>query len=461
MASKHIISRLGLALGLALGQGVTPVQAQAEVLALEVSQLSSSTVTTNQGVDVAPASGSDLRQRLEAMFAEGMEALEDNRLRSAIGVFSNILGTNNNLHRARLELAVAYYRALNYAEARRLAESVLNDPTTPQSVRVTITAFLAQIKAEEQKFTTPHEWKRHLSFGVMRDTNVNLGPGSDFVNIDGVLRPVVDGGQLGDNALYYSAGFSHRYNPGRIVPMGEQNGQLFWQSEASLYHRDYDRYGEDFNLTVLHAATGPAWVLLKRWRGAINLNADYVWLGDSRLASFVGIEPVSTWQFTNGELTLDAELSQRRYDKAQDQRRDGLFFNYGGLLSLYFADRQVVGQFGLHYGRFDADGEEFSNSVHQQSLGLLGFAGRDTRLYARFVQRFYDYDGVPAGFTRARNERERRWLLGIEYDFMRDAASPRDKWTLNVNVNRTFNDSNLDVFEYDRTQLFGGISRTF
>ncbi|MEN8801240.1 MAG: tetratricopeptide repeat protein, partial [Thiogranum sp.] len=83
---------------------------------------------------------------LEAQFREGMEALNDDRLKSAIRAFSRILDTEPELHRARLELALAYHRSMRYEDAEKLAQEVLDDPNTPPEVRVTVLAFLAQVK---------------------------------------------------------------------------------------------------------------------------------------------------------------------------------------------------------------------------------------------------------------------------------------------------------------------------
>jgi len=48
---------------------------------------------------------------LERLFRDGMTAPQEDRLRSAIEAFQTILANDPSLHRARLELAVAYYRA--------------------------------------------------------------------------------------------------------------------------------------------------------------------------------------------------------------------------------------------------------------------------------------------------------------------------------------------------------------
>lgn len=81
----------------------------------------------------------------EQLFREAMQALEDNRLKTAREALQTILRNDPSLHRARLELAVTYYRSLQYVEARRLAQQVLDDPATPPQVRISILAFLAQV----------------------------------------------------------------------------------------------------------------------------------------------------------------------------------------------------------------------------------------------------------------------------------------------------------------------------
>ncbi|MFQ5644197.1 MAG: tetratricopeptide repeat protein, partial [Thiogranum sp.] len=76
----------------------------------------------------------------EALFQEGMGALQEDRLKSAIRAFSRILDAEPELNRAKLELARASYRSLRYEDAQKLAQEVLDDPLTPPEVRVTVLA---------------------------------------------------------------------------------------------------------------------------------------------------------------------------------------------------------------------------------------------------------------------------------------------------------------------------------
>ena len=68
-------------------------------------------------------------KEIDALFNEGLEILEGDDPAQAIAIFEGILRDQPDLNRVRLELALANLRAFNYAEARRQAQLVLNDPS--------------------------------------------------------------------------------------------------------------------------------------------------------------------------------------------------------------------------------------------------------------------------------------------------------------------------------------------
>ncbi|HKK13930.1 MAG TPA: hypothetical protein VKA14_04645, partial [Gammaproteobacteria bacterium] len=202
----------------------------------------------------------------EILFEKGMKALRDDRLVSAIEAFRTILSNAPDLHRARLELALAYYRSLAYEKARKAAERVLKDPTVPPNVRVTVLAFLAQVKEDQKRLSVKNHFTPSISFGLMYDSNVNIGPISDVVQIGNQSLVIAPGSRpKSDSATVFSAGLVHRYQPGKRFRAGQRVGQFLWQSEVDLYHRAY--FSEhDYNLSVLSASTGPAWVVPRHWR---------------------------------------------------------------------------------------------------------------------------------------------------------------------------------------------------
>ena len=393
----------------------------------------------------------------EVLFGQGMEALEQDRLRSAMKAFQSILSLQPGLHRARLELALAYYRALDYAEARAAAQAVLDDPQTPPEVRVTVLAFLAQVNRDEAMFNVRHEFKPSISLGVMHDSNVNVGPSTDI--IEELPGATLNVGSLeqSDNAVVMTAGIAHRFQPGKTYPAGEQTAAFLWQSQANLYNRAYSSEDE-FDLTVATASTGPAWIVLRHWRTSMTLNVDRIWLGGDELAWFYSLNPAVTWQFNNGELTWDATVTQRRYDEHSDSGREGTYKATGLSLGHYFNQRKVAGQLGARLTDFTADDDQFGHGGYELLAGVIVKAWPGGSLYARANFRDVEYDGIAAGFTRARDEEERRLAAGFQHDFR---AGRLDRWVLSGGIQYTDNRSNISIYDYDRRQVMLSLGRTF
>ena len=134
------------------------------------------------GAAAAPNENPDI----EDYFEEGMAALEEDRLATAIEKFRNILVIDPSLDRARLELALAYHRTLRYEEAERLAQQVLDDPLTPPDVRVTVLAFVAQVKRDSEIYGQKNQFTPFVMGGFMRDSNVNVGPTTADIRIGDV-----------------------------------------------------------------------------------------------------------------------------------------------------------------------------------------------------------------------------------------------------------------------------------
>ena len=91
-----------------------------------------------------------LADELQDDFDQAMQAVDQNKLRTARERLTSLLTTNPSLSRARLELARVYYLSEDYPKAREEAQRVADDPNTPPAVRATVLAFLAQIDADQK-----------------------------------------------------------------------------------------------------------------------------------------------------------------------------------------------------------------------------------------------------------------------------------------------------------------------
>jgi hypothetical protein len=396
---------------------------------------------------------------LQAQFDDAMRAIEADQLRTARENLAELLAGNPSLHRARLELARVYYLTQDYQQARREAQIVLDDPNTPASVRTTVLAFLAQIDADERRFSQRHQWTPSIYLGGMYDSNVNVGPDRDIVDIGGsdfLVTP--DSQEQSDFAVVANAAITHTYNPGKRFESGEHTGFFLWQSDASAYYRNY-LSETDYNLGVLTLRTGPAWIVPRHWRAWVGLQADQIFLGGDSLALFTGLNPGVTWELSpSTELTLDGAVTRRHYWDSDESGRDG-WFEAGTLSVTHWLDGvRFALQAGIGYSNFDADDDRFGHHGPGGYVGFLWEAWQDGVVYGRVGYQQYDYDGAEPGYGVERDDDEWRYSVGFDHDIRSGFLAG---WSLQGSWTYTDNPSNLDIYDYDRHVVNLGLARTF
>ena len=398
---------------------------------------------------------------LEAQFQEGMDALEDQRLKSAIRAFSNILDTEPELHRAKLELALAYYRSLRYEDAKKLAQEVLDDPTTPPEVRVTILAFLAQVERDAEQYGRKHDYASFLTAGIMYDSNVNVGPTNANIRVGDVgLRLTPGSTSQSDNAYVLNGGVDHLYQSGKRVELGERTGTLLWQSGGSIYWRRYHEEN-DFDLLVASLNTGPALLMLRQWRASLQLRSDYLTIGSEALGWFHTANPSVTWQFANGELNWDFNYTRRFYHRNIDDGREGDYLDTGVTVGRYLKNRQIAATAGLRAIKFFADDDQFGYWGGQLNAGYSADTWPNGSFYARARGAAYSYEGDDPLFQKDRTDLEYRLTAGVTHEYKGEEDLLKN-WVVNAFWERTHNDSNIgDLYTYTRTQLMLSLSRPF
>lgn len=97
-------------------------------LTLAISQTSFAADTTDYDV-------------VNKQFTDAIQMRESGDIFASIDILEKIIASQPEYKRADLELAVAYFRAHLYSQAKSLAESVLADPNTPEKVKETINVF--------------------------------------------------------------------------------------------------------------------------------------------------------------------------------------------------------------------------------------------------------------------------------------------------------------------------------
>ncbi|MFZ5521836.1 MAG: tetratricopeptide repeat protein [Pseudomonadota bacterium] len=376
---------------------------------------------------------------------------------AAIESLEALLAASPTLNRARLELAVAYYRTLEFNKARAQVQSVIDDPQTPEAVRLSALSFLKKLEVEQASlFGQPHRLDASVSLGLLYDDNVTAGPTNALLPNGLVLTP----GSLkdGDWGAVAQGTLTHTWTRSAPVRLGQSGaGRFSWVSQLGLYHKAYSDL-DDYNLSVLTVATGPALLTQGGVRANLNLQVDQLRLGDENLGRFTTLSPSVALRVGQGELTIDGQWSHRDFQRSLDSGRSGYYralsLSYGHLLS----NGRLALQGGLTGFAESAQAEQHSNE------GIEAFAGARLRawdggdLFARAAWRQARYDGLVPTFDEARREIERRAELGASHLF---ATGPLDKWQLSGTVTYIRNSANVELYTYDRTITSITLARSF
>lgn len=391
----------------------------------------------------------------ETLFAEAMKYRVDGELFRAIEIFETILNNQPGLNRARLELAVSYHLTRRYEDAKEQLTLVLNNPDTPDAVKLSISAYLAQISGDIKSASQRTTSSFYFSGGAFSDSNINLGPGTDVKDV------LPSAQEESGNGAQFMFTYAHRSRAAQAMHVAGKIADFEWLTQATAYSKAYTSGDSDFNLSVLTLNTGPALIADTFWRTAFNIKLDKLYFGNDPYAEYVGINPLYTYSFMPDlELTLENTTTAREYNQPEDQGLRGTMTSWGIDLAKFYADQQIGIQAGLKYHDNGAKAGE-----QHYTGGEIYFGGQipvwtDARAYLTLSSRDYKYRAadIDKGYSDIRDETERLAVLGVSHDFRSGALK---SWTLNAQYAYTENDSNLEEFVYDRNVFEINMRRYF
>jgi tetratricopeptide (TPR) repeat protein len=404
----------------------------------------------------AEAAAQDVSRREETpqeIFERAMRERERGDLHEAIRSFHAILDEHPGLNRARVELAVAYYHAMDYQAALEQARRVLADPATPPAVRGNVQRLIAQIEVEAQ----PHRFSGFSSIGLLHDSNVSVGPASPSYEVGGNLLSLDPKAvKRSDNALTVTLGGSHRYLSGIRPGIGGRDGALLWQSQA-LFNRVGYRNETAYDLQVLTLTTGPAWISPPRLRASAPLQFDRLDLGSDHYIDILGVSPAVVFGGpASTEVQVDARLQNRAYKRPIDGGRDSRYHSFG--LQAGRVTSAMTLQAGARLNRDHAD-ERRWNYRGSEWFGLVArhIAERTTG-YLRFTYLRNGYDQRDPVTGTGRTDRETRLALGASYRF---GTGSDDPWSANVTLLDIRHRSDVPFYAFNRSQLSFTVTRAF
>lgn len=420
-------------------------------LARKVMKTATCAVILSSGVWGSNFSYAQSESDPEALFKKAMTTRAAGDVQESIEAFQSVLGIEPTLHRARLELATAYFQALNYAEARKQAQRVLDDPNTPEVVKQNISRFLEEVAAKDIR----HTFTPFVYLGALFNSNVNAGPGNDVFQ-DIVLA--LGSTKTDDHAITLSAGLTHRYLAPASIKIGGKVASFTWNTNASYYRADYSKQNA-YDLDLFSVGTGPGLFVAGKWRGGVNLQWDESLLSGDRYATYLGLSPTLTGIFGQGrtEITGDVNVQKRSFHRASENGRDSDYASVGINIG------QVVGlttaiQVGARYFDERADLNYFSNHGYEAFAGVNWQATKPLSLYGRISYRDNQYDAAEPLLSAPRDENTTTVTLGGSYKFL---GSRLDQWVIGANYIYTDARSNIGFYSFDREQFSLNVGRDF
>ena len=393
-------------------------------------------------------------EHAQKIFELAMEERDSGKVFDAIEKFEYILSRRPSLNRARLELAVSYHRASQYDDALREFQTVLDNPDTPEKVRLAILAYLGQLTSDEVKPRTEHSFSYYTKAGVMYNTNINFAPlrGTDTIP---------DGQDTASPGLDTFLSASHRYKDNKPFDIAGAATHFEWQSQVSWTGNNYTR-NSDFSLNIISASTGPAFISTGRWTGAINLQLDQTYFGSSTLGTFVSLNPLITFDLGNYRgLTFELSYTDNDFKRPEDEGRDGNTLLGGAAYSTLLGDANNGLEVGFRLTDHTADDDQFGFSSEEIYLGGFITIAKASNVYLNLNFEQYEYDAadqLASNPPTVRDEIESRYVLGYNYDF---SSGYLQGWTLNTHVSYTRNNSNVDYYNYDRKIFAINLARYF
>ena len=391
----------------------------------------------------------------ETLFNEAMSYRQDGQLFKSIEIFETILSNQPGLNRARLELAISYHLTRRYEDAKEQLTQVLNDPETPDAVKLTITAYLAQLSGDIKTAAQRSTSSMYISAGVFTDSNINLGPGKDVTGVTPeALKNSGSGGQ-------FMFSYSHRSRASQAIHIASTIVDFEWLSQASAYNKTYGTDDSEYNLSVLSLSTGPALIAEEKWRAAFNFKLDKIFFGQKSYAEYVGVNPVFTYSIMKDlEITFENTTIAREYNQEQDQGLRGTETMWGMDVAKFYADLSIGIQAGVKYHDNGASAGRLHYTGAEIYLGGQMPAWENAQAYFTLSSRDYQYKAIDTalGFTELRDDNELLAVLGVSHDFRSGALK---SWTLNAQYTYTQNSSNFKELEYDRNVLDVNLRRYF
>ena len=367
-----------------------------------------------------------------------------NKLDEAISIYERILIVHPNNTRSKLELGKLHYQQNSYALARTYFNNALKD-NVPPAVAKNVNQYLSKMQATQSKSTL----SAAVFFGIGHDSNVNTTPDSEdwFIPAFGVnfdnANDVIE-----SNFHQETVVIDHYYDALQEYGFGIKNNLLLYAKilpEQSDYNILFTRYT-------------PALVFpVGKNRLEAALEYSYMHYGEESYLESYGIAPKMVFKNQPNQLvSLQVKLLKKNYLEAEKQEKDATQgemsisikqkINSNLLIDVSSkAQRERKDSGDLYDVDFDSIGIQ---------LGMNYRLSQNWKLGGNIDIKEVRYSDQNPFFLKEREDSNRRLSINLTKNINKTLA-------IQASLNRTFNQSNQEPYEYQKDLMTLNIIKRF
>jgi len=373
-------------------------------------------------------------------FLLAMSAKESGRpADEVISYLKKVIELDPRAGRPKLELAQILQSQGKKDEAKKyfMAVRALNPP---KAVGDNIDAYVAAMDREARS------WHVRTSLSWIYDTNANAGPAIDSVLMFGLpFELSEDAKKTEDTGYKLGLGLDH---------YKKITERISWQSGMSLDYTNYHKV-DSLDSTHISLSTGPTWRAGKK--AVVSMPVIYDWLRVGHQRSYYyylfGVAPQLRYYLSyNMYLGMTGTYSEKKYKDQGDRDLDKWsvepFFNFP-------VGKRGNLRFGVTGGRENSGIDTYSDRLLSGNISYSHIFGKylSTRLYYSYIDT--KYDEIEAAYTEVRHDKTH--YISAVFDYPIEII----KSNLMLTVDYTDTASSLDMYTYDRSQVYLTLQTTF
>lgn len=375
----------------------------------------------------------------------GIAALDSGQTTRAVFALERVLAVEPNNARARAEIARAYL-ALGETDSARQEFETVQKQGVPPEVSANIDRFMDAV--DRLDAVTRTTIRGYLEGALGYDTNVNAATSKSSIAI-----PVFGGlpFTLADNSVETGAWFASV--GGGLNVRSPINNEVALVGGLSGVLRN--NFGEsDFDSLIGDVYAG---VVVTQDRNVFSFNAQFNQydLASDRYRTAAGVS--GQWQYNmdaSNQLSGYVQYSDLRYPTQSEQNAER--WVAGGAMAHAFRSGELAFASAYWVNQRAQDGGASwlgFNGLGVRVGGQMNFYAR-TVLFAGGAIEYRPYDSADPIFLTTRKDTEYSVLIGARY-------TPARFWTVSPKVVWTFNDSNIELYEYRRAAAALTLRRDF